>query len=151
MAVTAGLARTAPMPVEGPAALPDFVRTGADSTSKPQPAPARATAPEAGVSGGTPVDAPATISAFSSETGNAPAGAAPAGTTARNARIQAAMEPEKVFGTDQSDVPLASPAQLARELARASAMAVRRAFETAPPDAGAAGEADAGRSEVSAA
>lgn len=125
---------TAALPVEAPAVLPDLgSSTNADTASQTAARGRRA-------SGGTPVDAPATILDFSAATtGTAETEADPMAELLT--RFRDAIAPEKVFGTDASDVPGAKPANLARELARASVIAAQEAaLEPVGPDAAAAEE-----------
>lgn len=109
---------TAALPVEAPKVLLDFgSSTNADTASQTAARDRRA-------SGGTPVDAPATIIDFST---TAAEGVEPEADPVAEllTRFRDAIAPEKVFGTDDSDVPDAKPANLARELARASVMAAQ--------------------------
>lgn len=78
------------------------------------------------------MDAPATIIDFST---TAAEGVEPEADPVAEllTRFRDAIAPEKVFGTDDSDVPGAKPANLARELARASVIAAKAAEAVLKP------------------
>lgn len=130
------VAPTAAMSIEAPADLPDFGSSdNADTASR--------TAARSHRSGtGTPVDAPATIAAFSPPASEAGTEAKADPTAELLNRFREAIAPEKVFGTEASDVPGAKPANLARELARASVMAAKEAAAQAAAEVAPAPQGD---------
>lgn len=90
------------------------------------------------------MDAPATIISFSAVVTEAESEVDPMAELLT--RFRDAIAPEKVFGTDASDVPGAKPANLARELARASVIAAQAAEAVlAPTGADATGAGGASR------